>query len=50
MGYHLQSLVTSIDPVAKVATTRDGELVPFDLFLGIPVHQAAPVAVSSGLT
>ena len=50
MGYHLQSLVTSIDPDEKVATTRDGVQVPFDLFIGIPAHKAPPVAVSSGLT
>lgn len=49
LRYHLGSLVTSIDPSAKVATTAGGEQVPFDVFVGIPVHKAPPVVVSGGL-
>lgn len=36
-----QTLVTRIDPDARVAHTKDGETIPYDLFIGIPVHRAA---------
>lgn len=45
-----ESLVTSLDPAAKVATLRDGRTLAYDLFLGVPVHCAPPVVVASGLT
>jgi sulfide:quinone oxidoreductase len=48
--YWPQSLVTHLDIEAKVAHLADGRTVPYDLFLGIPVHCAPPVAVDSGLT
>jgi sulfide:quinone oxidoreductase len=42
-------LVRGLDPAAKVASTRAGDL-PYDLFVGIPVHRAPEVVVESGLT
>lgn len=44
-----QCLVTSIDPAARVARTADGGELPYDLFVGIPVHRAPGVLADSGL-
>jgi sulfide:quinone oxidoreductase len=44
------TLVRSIDPRRKVAVLSDGSEMPFELFLGIPVHRAPAVVVESGLT
>jgi sulfide:quinone oxidoreductase len=41
---------TRLDPAAKVAHLKDGRELPFDLFLGVPVHRAPHVVVESGLT
>jgi sulfide:quinone oxidoreductase len=43
------SLVTRLDPAAKVAHLRDGRQLAYDLFLGIPVHRAPAVVLESGL-
>jgi sulfide:quinone oxidoreductase len=48
--YWPSSMVTDLDPDAKVAHLADGRELPYDLFLGIPVHRAPPVVVESGLT
>jgi sulfide:quinone oxidoreductase len=42
-------LVTSIDPDARVAHLAGGETLPYDLFVGIPVHRAPDPLVASGL-
>jgi sulfide:quinone oxidoreductase len=42
-------LVTSIDPATKTARLRDGDTMPYDLFLGIPVHRVPDVVEQSGL-
>jgi sulfide:quinone oxidoreductase len=39
-----------LDPATKLARLRDGRELPFDLFLGVPIHVAPPVVVASGLT
>jgi sulfide:quinone oxidoreductase len=44
------SLVASIDPARKVAKLRGGQEMPFELFLGVPVHRAPSVVVEAGLT
>jgi sulfide:quinone oxidoreductase len=44
-----QTRVTEVDPVAKVARLHDGRSLPYDLFLGIPVHCAPKVVVESGM-
>lgn len=43
------TLVKAIDPIRKVAVLSDGREMPFDLFLGIPVHRVPQVVVESGL-
>jgi sulfide:quinone oxidoreductase len=44
------SRVVRLDPESKTAHLKDGRKLPFDLFLGVPVHRAPPVVVDSGLT
>lgn len=43
------SLVTALDPVRKVAVLSDGTELPYELFLGVPVHRVPQVVVESGL-
>jgi sulfide:quinone oxidoreductase len=43
------NLVQSLDPARKVATLTDGTELPYELFLGIPVHRVPEVVVQSGL-
>jgi sulfide:quinone oxidoreductase len=42
-------LVRELDPDRKVAVVSDGTEMPYDLFLGVPVHQAPAVVVESAL-
>jgi sulfide:quinone oxidoreductase len=42
--------VASLDPAAHDAVLDDGSRLPFDLFLGIPVHRAPAVVETSGMT
>jgi sulfide:quinone oxidoreductase len=44
-----QHLVTSIDPSVHVARLATGETLPYDLFVGIPVHRAPEPLAASGL-
>ncbi len=44
-----ERLVRALDPVRKVALLADGDEMPFDLFLGVPVHRAPAVVEESGL-
>ena len=48
--YSHSTWVDHLDPDKHVASLRDGRSVPFDLFLGVPVHRAPRVVVDSGLT
>ena len=48
--YAPKTLVTHLDPSAKVAHTAEGGTVPFDLFLAVPVHRAPAVVVDAGMT
>jgi len=41
--------VTALDPATHEAVLDDGARLPFDLFLGIPVHRAPAVVEASGL-
>jgi len=41
--------VTSIDGATKTVDLRDGNTLPYDLFLGIPVHRVPAVVEASGL-
>jgi sulfide:quinone oxidoreductase len=42
-------LVTSIDPAKKEAWLASGERLPYDLFIGIPVHRAPDPLGACGL-
>ena len=41
--------VVSLDPGSKEGVLDDGSRMPYDLFLGIPVHRAPAVVEASGL-
>jgi len=44
-----QHLVTSIDPATRTAQLASGGKLPYDLFVGIPVHRAPDPLAASGL-
>ena len=44
-----EHLVTGIDPGTKTAQLASGETLPYDLFVGIPIHRAPAVLADSGL-
>src|SRR4051794_3554928 len=44
-----QQLVTSIDPATRTAQLADGGTLPYDLFVGIPIHRAPEPLAASGL-
>jgi sulfide:quinone oxidoreductase len=44
-----QHLVTSIDPATRTAHLANGETLPYDLFVGIPIHRAPDPLTASGL-
>jgi len=48
--WHPERMVTSLDGDQKLAVLNDGDALPFDLFLGVPVHRAPSVVVDAGLT
>jgi sulfide:quinone oxidoreductase len=41
--------VTSIDPASRTAHLADGGTLPYDLFIGIPIHRAPDPLAASGL-
>ena len=45
-----QELVVGIDPAARTATTKGGDTIPYDLFIGIPIHRVPDVVEAAGLT
>jgi sulfide:quinone oxidoreductase len=49
IGWHPERLVRALDPGRRVAVLADGGEMPFDLFLGVPVHRAPQVVQESGL-
>ncbi len=50
IDWHPDRLVRELDPSRKVALLSDGNEMPYDLFLGVPVHRAPDVVVASGMT
>ncbi len=44
-----QTLVKSINPATRTAQLADGETLPYDLFVGIPIHRAPDPLTASGL-
>jgi sulfide:quinone oxidoreductase len=50
IAWHPGAVVHELDPRSRVARLADGTELPFDLFLGVPVHRAPEVVVEAGLT
>jgi sulfide:quinone oxidoreductase len=50
IDWHPERLVRELDPARKVAMLSDGSDMPYDLFLGVPVHRAPAVVEESGMT
>jgi len=48
--WHGGQLIRGLDPGRQVALLGDGGEVPYDLFLGVPVHRAPAVVVEAGMT
>jgi sulfide:quinone oxidoreductase len=44
-----EHLVTGIDPATKTAQLADGGTLPYDLFVGIPIHRAPDPLAAAGL-
>jgi sulfide:quinone oxidoreductase len=49
ISWHPGQLVRGLDGDRKVALLADGSEMPYDLFLGVPVHRAPQVVEESGL-
>lgn len=47
--YTGKNRVVELDPAAKEATLESGERLPYDLFVGIPIHRVPAVVAKSGL-
>ena len=50
IDWYPERMVRRLDPARNVAVFGDGGELPFDLFLGVPVHRAPAVVEESGLT
>src|SRR5450631_853610 len=48
--WHPGRTVRGLDPARKVAMLSDDTELPYDLFLGVPVHRAPAVVGAAGLT
>jgi len=44
-----EELIRELDPERRVAVCASGTEIPFDLFLGVPVHRPPQVVLESGL-
>jgi sulfide:quinone oxidoreductase len=49
IDWHPERMVTGIDAERRVALLGNGDEMPFDLFLGVPVHRAPAVVAESGM-
>jgi sulfide:quinone oxidoreductase len=47
--YLAKQRVAELDPAAKEAVLESGERLPYDLFVGIPIHRVPAVVAKSGL-
>jgi sulfide:quinone oxidoreductase len=48
--YVAENRVVGLDPSSREAVLESGERMPYDLFVGIPIHRAPAVVEQSGLT
>ncbi|HEY6492152.1 MAG TPA: FAD/NAD(P)-binding oxidoreductase [Trebonia sp.] len=49
ISWHPETLVRGLDAERRVALLGNGENMPFDLFLGVPVHRVPEVVAESGM-
>jgi sulfide:quinone oxidoreductase len=49
ISWYPERLVRDLDPQRRMAILADGEEMPFDLFLGVPVHRVPAVVAESGM-
>ena len=49
INWHPERMVKGLDPDRSVAMLSDGSEMPYDLFLGVPVHRAPAVVAESAL-
>ena len=49
ISWYPERLVRGLDPDRRRVLLSDGEEMPYDLFLGVPVHRVPPVVAESGL-
>ena len=47
--YTGKCLVVELDPAGRAAVLESGERLPYDLFIGIPIHRVPAVVAESGL-
>ena len=47
--WHPDRMVRGLDPERRVAMLSNGDTMPYDLFLGVPVHRVPAVVEASGL-
>jgi sulfide:quinone oxidoreductase len=50
IDWYAERLVRQLDPARKIAILSDGSEMPYDLFLGVPVHRVPAVVEASGMT
>ena len=50
IDWHPDTLVRRLDSERRVAVLSDGGEMPYDLFLGVPVHRAPQVVADAGMT
>ncbi|MDQ1724707.1 MAG: sulfide:quinone oxidoreductase [Frankiaceae bacterium] len=50
IAWHPSAAVRGLDTGRRVAQLSDGTELPYDLFLGVPVHEAPRVVVEAGMT
>jgi sulfide:quinone oxidoreductase len=50
ISWNPNRLVSGLDPERKVAMFGDGSEMPYDLFVGVPVHHVPAVVEESGMT
>ncbi|HJU37195.1 MAG TPA: FAD-dependent oxidoreductase [Gaiellaceae bacterium] len=48
--YTGRTRVVELDPAGKEAVLESGERLPYDLFVGVPIHRVPAVVAESGLT
>lgn len=50
ISFVTETVITALDPKSKVALIKHGGSIPYDLFLGIPLHRVPAVVEECGLS